>query len=150
MFYVGCGANVAQVLTHRPEICYIAFGWTLIDRRSGEVPFDDGTKLPCSILKFSGGLWGTERIVVLSCFIADGQYYSDSSMIRSRRGRRFTTVSYAGQIQVVASAETQATDSAENLVLAFAVDSAPSIAHLFEDIEKDRNSSQSQELPEGK
>lgn len=148
--YVACGANARGLMVHRPEVCYIGAGWTLLDRRSMELSLADGTKLPCSIFEFSRGGLDARRMTVLNYFIVDGQHCGDASLLRSRAWRGSGTVSYVVQVQIAASQETTTGGSATTLVCAFAVDSASFIAQLFEDLEKDRNLGEIRELPKGK
>lgn len=145
--YVVCGVNA---LVHRPEVCYIAAGLTLTDRHSMELPLNDGTKLPCSVFQFSRGGLDPSKVTLLGYFIVDGQYCGYVSPLRSKAWRGSGTVDYVAQVQIVPSTETLTADSATSLVSAFAVDSALSIARLFEGPEKDRNSCEFHEPIKGK
>lgn len=137
--YVACGTNARSLMVHRPEVCYISAGLTLMDRRSVELPLTDGSKLPCSVFEFLSGGLDTKKTTVLCYFIVDGQYCGDLSLLRSRAWRGSGTVHHAAQVQI-GSRETPTADSGMRLVSAFAVDSAPLIARLFKDREKDPNS----------
>jgi EpsI family protein len=136
--YIACGVNVTQVLGHRPEICYARAGWALTRRDRIELSLDDGTKLPCTVLRFSRGYPATTTILVLHYYIVEGRRRADISTTFSDIGRRFATVDYVAQVQIVASSEAFVGDSATRLASAFAVDSATSIKELFEDIGRDR------------
>jgi len=148
-FYMACGVNVHELLGHRPESCYTGAGWTLIDRRSVELPLDDGTKLPCDIFKFFRGGLDNHTVTVLNYFIVDGQC-GDSSLLRPKAWHRFAAVDYAGQIQIVTSSKTITNNVAKSLVCSFAVDSAPLIARLFDDIKKARSFGESAKALEEK
>jgi EpsI family protein len=135
--YVACGVKARDLMPHRPEVCYTGAGWTLTNRRSVEMPLDGGMRLPCNVLQFSRGALNTQRVVVLDYYVVDGEYCQDVSLLRSKAWRGSGTVRYVAQVQVVAPVtETLVADSATRLVCAFAVDSASSIARLFEETEK--------------
>lgn len=138
--YIACGANSERVLGHYPEICYVGAGLSLADRRPMELSLSDGSKLPCTVLNFFGGGLDSRKVSVLNYFIVDGQYYGSLSLLRSKGRRCLGMIKYAAQVQIVTSNDSLNVDSAMRLVSAFAVDSAPLIAWLFEDIERSRRS----------
>lgn len=144
--YVACGVNAYDMLCHRPPSCYIRAGLLLVDRRSMELLLDDGIKLPCSIFQFFHGGLDTKKVTVLYYLIADGQYFGDASVSLRQAGRGIHAVGYVAKVQIVASTESLTADSATRLVSAFAVDSALSIAQLFEALEEDRSSGEFHEL----
>ena len=148
--YIGCGVNAYKVLNHRPLSCYIAAGFSLVDRRSMELLLDDGIKLPCSILQFFLGGLDMKKVTVLYYLIEDGQYFGDfsASIQQARHGIR--VVGYVARVRIVASTESITDDSATRLVSTFAVDSALPIARLFEALEEDRSSSEFHEPLKGK
>ena len=126
-------------MPHRPEVCYTGAGWTLIDKRSQELPLSNEMKLPCNVLEFSRGTLNTNKVTVLDYYIVDGQYCADISLLRSKAWRGSGAVGYVAQIQIVASATTSLTaGSAAREVSTFAVESASPISRLFEDAEDDQ------------
>jgi len=131
--YVACGVNARALMPHRPEVCYIAAGFTLMDHYSLELALDDRRKLPCSVFQFSRGGLDAERRTVLYYYIVDGQYCGDISLLRSRAWRGSNTVDYVTQVQIVASTGTLTAEAATKMVSAFAVDSASAVAQVFED-----------------
>ena len=139
--YIAYGVRARDLMTHRPEVCYTGAGWTLIDKRSSELPLSNEMELPCSIFQFSRGTLNTKKTVVLAYYIVDEQYCRDVSLLRSKAWRGSGTIRYVAQVQIVASATANLTaDSAERIVRAFAVESAPSISRLFESAEESRRS----------
>ncbi len=148
--YVACGVNAYEMVIHHPPVCYIVAGFSLVDRRSMELLLDDGIKLPCSIFQFFQGGLDTKKVTVLHYLIVDGQYFGDVSLSLHLVRRGIRAVGYVAQVQIVASTESLADDSATRLVSAFAVDSALSIARLFEAIEEDRSSGEFHESLGGK
>lgn len=135
LFYLACGARARDLMPHRPEVCYVGNGWTLVRRHFFELPMDKqrNVTLPCSVLQFSRGVFNTERIVVLHYYIVDGEYCRDVSLLRSRAWRGSNTVQYVVQVQVVAPiTETSTVESAMQVASDFATASAFLVAGLFE------------------
>ncbi|MCP4256033.1 MAG: exosortase-associated EpsI family protein [Planctomycetes bacterium] len=141
LLYVGSSISARALISHRPEVCYIGAGFTLMDSRFMELPLKDGTKLPCNVFLFSRGGLVYKKVMVLNYFIIDGQFCGDFSVLRSKVWRGSDTIDYATQILIIASTETLIADSTTTrLVFSFAIDSAKEIAQFFEDITKDPNS----------
>jgi len=139
--YIASGVKARDLMPHRPEVCYTGAGWTLIDKRSMELPLSNGMELPCNVFQFSRGTLNTKKTIVLDYYIVDGQYCRDVSLLRSKAWRGSGTVRYVAQVQIVASATSNLTaDSAERIVSDFAVESASSISRLFEDAEEGQRS----------
>lgn len=142
--YAACGVNLGKVLEHPPERCYSGAGWKLVNRRPVEMSVSDGSMLPCNILQFVRGDLLTERVTVLHYFVADGLYCGNISRSRSRTWQILAAVDYVAQVQIVASSRgALSADAATRLVSDFAVDSAPAITQLFENLEKELSSGSS-------
>jgi len=132
--YVACGVKARDLMPHRPEVCYTGNGWTLVDRRSADVPLSDGLRLPCNLLHFSRGSLQGGEVVVLDYYIVDGQYCPDVSLLRSKAWRGSGTVRYVAQVEIVSTVTgTASADSAAKLACTFAAESALFIAKLFGD-----------------
>ena len=143
--YVAYGVRARDLMPHRPEVCYTGAGWTLIDKRSVELPLSDGMELPCRALQFSRGTLDTKKTVVLDYYIVDGQYCRDVSLLRSKAWRGSGTVRYVAQVQIATSITANLTaDSAVKIVCDFAAESASSISRLFESAEESRYSDKGQ------
>jgi EpsI family protein len=135
LFYVACGVRARDLMPHRPEVCYTGSGWTLAERISLELPLDNGESLPCSVLQFSGGTFGTEKIMVLYYYIVDGQYSRDVSLLRSKVWRGAGAVGYVAQVQITTPVSATLTpDMATKLVSSFAVESALPTVTLFQSL----------------
>jgi EpsI family protein len=148
--YIASGVKARDLMPHRPEVCYVGNGWTLLDRRFVELSLTDGAKLPCNVLRFSRGVLDTKGVAVLDYYIVDGQYCHDVSLLRSKAWHGSGTVQYVAQVEIIAAVNsTLMAESATKLVRAFAGDSALSIAQLFENAQRDRNSDGSRELSKG-
>ena len=134
-----------EMMFHRPEVCYPASGWTLIDDDSLELPVHNGLKLPCTIFRFSRGQLQTREVVVLYYCIADGTIYSNISLLRSRVWGALAAVDRFAQVQIVVSSGGLLTsDAMVKIASDFAVECASSITQLLED---DRRSSERQSNP---
>jgi len=135
--YIASGVKARDLMPHRPEVCYTGNGWTLIDKRSKELPLSDGTELPCNIMQFSRGILTKKKVVVLDYYIVDGQYCRDVSLLRSKAWSGSGTVRYVAQVQIVTSITSFLTaDSSTKIICDFAVESASSISRLFESAEE--------------
>jgi len=137
-FYIAFGSTW-EMMFHRPDVCYPSSGWTLVDHSLLELPVNNGTKLPCTIFRFSQGELETRDVVVLYYCVADGHTYSNISLLRSRVWGALAAVDNFAQVQIVVSSGGVLTPEAMiKIVSDFAVDSASSIAELFKNIQNDR------------
>ena len=143
--YVACGSRADEVMGHHPEMCYTAAGWTLLSRRSVQLPLDTGATLPCTVFEFTRGGLHAEKTTVLHYFIVDDQYCRDISLLRSMAWGRLAAIGCLGQVHIVTSTKSLTDDSGTRLVSAFAVDSASSITRLFEDVTRIRRSGETPE-----
>jgi len=136
--YVACGIDARALMSHRPEVCYSAGGWALVDRHSMELPLGTGTELPCNVFEFTRGGLDTKKVAVLNYFIVDGQYCGDISFLRSRAWDNFRKVGYVVQVQIAASTDNLSDDLATKLVCDFAAESASAMAWLIGAIDEAR------------
>jgi EpsI family protein len=149
-FYIASGVKARDLMPHRPEVCYTGAGWTLMERRSVELPLGDSAKLPCNILQFSRGALNTQKVVVLDYYLVDGQYCADVSLLRSKAWRGSGTVRYVAQIQIVAPVdEALRAEAAAKTVSDFAVESAAPAAALFDDPETNPGAGELHQSPKG-
>lgn len=150
ILYVACGCNVAAVISHRPEICYVNSGWTLVNRRLITLPSGDDGELSCTVFKFSRSRLHKERILTLNYFVVGGQHCRDYSSARAKAGYRFAEVNYATQVQISTSISAAMTpELAEKTVSSFAADIASSVARLSEEFENGRKAAETDEVPSG-
>ncbi len=137
--YLPCSTNVPELLQHIPENCYVGAGWVLAGRHSLELPLPAGGKLPCSLLRFARNEWDARKLVLLHFLVADGEYFTTFSAVAKAKGwRHFATLDYAAQVQIVAAADDSTTDEAARLVTDFALDTAPVIGQLLENLPQTR------------
>ena len=142
--YIAYGARARDLMPHRPEVCYIGAGWTLVDRHSMDLPLIDDIELPCRIIHFKRGNFNTEKTIVLNYYIVDGQHCRDVSLLRSKAWRGSGTIKYVAQVQIITPLATdQVADSAIRSVSDFAIESAPFIIELFESSREGHRSDES-------
>ncbi len=147
-FYIASGVKARDLMPHRPEVCYTGAGWTLMDRRSLELPLGDGTRLSCNVLQFSRGALNKQGVLVLDYYIVDGEYCRDVSRLRYKVWRGSGAVRYVAQMQISTSiTEILNADVATKIICDFAVESALPIARLFENADEDRREDESHEQP---
>ena len=95
-----------------------------------------------------------EKIIVLDYYLVDGQYCHDVSLLRKKAVLGSGGIKYVAQVQIVTSiAAAQTTHSARTIISDFAIESASSIADLFESVIEDQHSDRDhtdvQEVHEG-
>lgn len=137
--FVGCSVSVSDRVVHRPEICYMRSGWTLMNRWSAELSLDSGMKLPYSIFQFSRGDLKGQESMVLHYYIVDGQYYEEVTPLQVKLWHLGAGANYIARIMIVAPVRNSNADLARRIVSSFAVDSASSIAVLFDSIQKEQS-----------
>ena len=147
--FVGCSVSSFDRAIHRPEICYARAGWTLMDRRPMELSLDEGIKLPYSMFQFSRGDLNRQKSMVLHYYIVNGQYFEEVTALQAKLWRLGATVNYIARVLIVAPVRASNAETAEKLISSFAVDSAPSIAELFENIQNDQIAETTEPLKTG-
>lgn len=139
--FIGYGVRMRDLMPHRPEVCYPGAGWTLDETRRIELTTDDGSILPCQIHTFYRGGLDLRRVEVLNYYIVDGRYCPDVSSLRSRAWKSQSGMTYVAQVQIaqvqIAGTARSLRGGGEELVRAFAVDSAPQIRSLLAEINYD-------------
>jgi hypothetical protein len=126
--YIIYGVSVRDLMPHRPDIRYMAGGWTLTDRNTKDLDLTNGNKLPCNVWQLSRGTLNKERVAVLYYYIVNGEYCCDFSLLRSKARRGEIKVDNVVQVEIVAPvAPNLSANSAEGSVQAFAVESAASM-----------------------
>lgn len=128
--WIASGVRARDLMPHRPEVCYVGSGYTLVKREAPDLPLDDGGVLPCNAMQFSRGVLSSNRVLVLYYYLVDGQYCRDVSEWRYKLP--WTRIGYIAQVQIVVGiAEGAPPEAAMRSAGDFAVRSAPLIAALF-------------------
>jgi len=136
--FIACGTRINEVMSHRPLGCYRTAGWQLMHHRAVELPWESGKELPCILYQWSRQGPDTEYVTVLHYCYADGRYFNEVKRVLAAGWRGLKPIDYAAQVQIVVPGRMPSDDAATKLATAFAVESAPAIARVFEQIEKDQ------------
>lgn len=75
--YVAYAARPAKMLSHRPEVCYPAHGWTPLETRRHVLTCTDPPELNCLIHRFARMQPLSEEMAVLNYYILAGRYITD-------------------------------------------------------------------------
>jgi hypothetical protein len=137
LLYIACGANVNELMSHRPTGCYRAAGYQLVERYPTVLSLASGTKVPCYLYEFYRDDLDVRKVAVLHYCFANGRYFDEVNAVRSMGNRGMRPIEFAAQIQIVSSVNSLTADSAISLVSAFSLDSVSSIDQLFRGIEHD-------------
>jgi EpsI family protein len=132
--WIASGVQARDLMPHRPEVCYVGNGYTLVHQQNAEVPLSSGATLPCNVMEFTRGTLNTEKVLVLYYYIVDGVYCQSVAQWRYQVLRR---IGYVTQVQVVAPVTAlRQSDQVREMVFDFTTESAALIAELFEAAEK--------------
>ncbi len=127
---VAYGVPAGDLVPHRPQVCYLAHGWTPDETYTAAMEAADGSPLPVRISRFHRGELDTQRVAVLSYYIVDGRRGHSPSEFRPSDWRPKGVARYVAQVEI-ASPDDFRGRSAEGLVRALAADSAPEILTLI-------------------
>jgi EpsI family protein len=132
--WIASGVQARDLMPHRPEVCYVGNGYTLVHQQNAELPLSSGVTLPCNVMEFARGTLNTEKVLVLYYYIVDGVYCQSVAQWRYQVLRR---IGYVTQVQVVAPVTAlRQSDRVREMVFDFTTESAAFIAELFEAAEK--------------
>lgn len=136
--WIASGVQARDLMPHRPEVCYLGNGYTLVRQQDEELTLSSGVTLPCNVMEFSRGVLKGERVIVLYYYLVDGIYCRSVAQWRYQVLHR---IGYVTQVQVVApipaSLDVQAV---QDVVCGFAIDSAMPILELFKDLDTPQSS----------
>lgn len=134
--YMPCGTDIAQLLQHIPENCYVGAGWTLTSHRIEELSFGEESVLTGRIVQFARSGLDMRKLVLFHFLIADGEYFTSFSAVAKAKGwRHFAEVEYAAQVQIVSSADSQSIEAATQSVLDFVRDAYPIMKQFFQSLD---------------
>ena len=133
--WIASGVQARDLMPHRPDVCYIGNGYTLMDQNFTELPLGSEAALPCNVMQFTKGGLNAGRVLVLYYFLVDGVHCAD---VAQWRYRVFERIGYVTQVQVVASVTSPpGLEAVQEWVSDFVAASAVPIAHLFDGLDQD-------------
>ncbi|HSV98821.1 MAG TPA: EpsI family protein [Sedimentisphaerales bacterium] len=134
--YMPCGTDIAQLLQHIPENCYVGAGWILTDHRMAELSFREQGVVPGRIVQFARSGLDMRKLVLFHFLVVDGECFTSFSAVAKAKGwRHFAEVRYAAQVQIVSSADSQSIEAATQSVLDFARDAYPTMKQFFQGLD---------------
>jgi len=128
--WVAYGVHLRDLMPHRPEVCYVSSGWTMVDSSQLHLKLSDGQELGCRLIHFRRGGLDTEAATVLNYYLVDGQYCPDVSLLRSRASQFNAAATYSAQVQITVIGE-NLNEREDQLLSDFAGESAPLIRSLL-------------------
>lgn len=139
--FVAYTATPANMLGHRPEVCYPAVGWRLDEARAESLHREDGSQLNVLIHRFTRGRDQTEGLIVLNYYVLSGRHTTDAEEFSGAAWRRPNLARdrgfYVAQVQIVHPVYFASVfERGEAAVKQFAMDSAQHIDSLLPGIRK--------------
>ncbi len=140
-FHLAYTARPANMLGHRPGVCYPAHGWTHVATRSERVQLADGAELQCLIHRFSREQPEPEGLVVLNYYVLQGRRTTEWTGFWGPKWRRPNLSRdpnfYVAQVQVTSATMLPTVyDRAEQVVKRFAAEAAPHVSRLLPPAQK--------------
>lgn len=134
--YVSYAARPAKMLSHRPEVCYVAHGWMHVETRPSKFVAADGRTVNCLVHRFARQDPFPQTVVVLNYYILRGRYTTEWTdfwgpewrLPNLSRDPNF----YVAQVQLSTGVPVGLTETtAENLIRALAARVAPEVDRLI-------------------
>jgi EpsI family protein len=117
--YITFNAQPRKMVGHRPEVCFTASGWNLLNDEKTEFATTSGKKIPCVKYLFEKPVWPRDEMTVLNYYIFNGRLTDDHKDFSSIKWRRLTgdndQVRYVTQVQISSSNEEAAEDAAAEM-----------------------------------
>jgi len=135
-FYLAYTARPANMLGHRPSVCYPAQGWISNDPEEIELTLQGGKRMACLIHRFSRDVPTPENLVVLNYYVLAGQTTADWTDFWGPKWRRPNAAGdptfYVAQVQVATPVMVPAMmDRGAALVQEFASEITPLVKALL-------------------
>ncbi|MDH7599262.1 MAG: EpsI family protein [Sedimentisphaerales bacterium] len=120
LYTVYCASRPAEILGHRPGVCYPAHGW-IHDRTDPiEVVTASGRRIPCQLHRFHTPLPNYQEIVVLSFYVVNGQLTTHEQSFTGLidRGPNIDgdPARYVAQVQISSGLESAVRQAAADLM----------------------------------
>lgn len=117
--YITFCAQPRNMLGHRPDVCFTASGWNLINNNKICLTSSSGTEIGCIKYLFEKPAWPRNEMTVLNYYIFNGKLtdnYKDFSSIKLRRlTNSEEQIRYVAQIQISSSNEDWAKEATEEM-----------------------------------
>lgn len=132
--YVAYAARPANMLGHRPEVCYPTHGWATGPVRKLTLTLPDGRPLECLVRQVSRADGSARPMVVLNYYIVQGRHLTDWTDFWGPRWRMPNLARdpsfYVTQVQVTVPVSTSPA-TAEALAAEFAAAAATAVGELM-------------------
>jgi hypothetical protein len=106
-FFLAYTASPVTMLGHRPDVCYPAVGWRLVETKQDAFTRSDGSTQKCLIHEFTRGAAQNQGLVVLNYYVLQGKYTTEWTDFwgPSWRGQNLSGDPrfYVAQVQIVSS-----------------------------------------------
>ena len=135
-FYLAYTARPANMLGHRPSVCYPAQGWQSTEPAEVELTLPNGKRMQCLVHRFSRDLPTPANLVVLNYYVLQGQPTADWTDFWGPKWRRPNFAKdpnfYVAQVQVATPIIVPAMiDRGAALVQQFASEITPLVKSLL-------------------
>ncbi len=105
--YLAYAARPVKMIGHRPDVCYPAHGWQLVDSRRETLTLAGGEQVPCLVHRFTRDQPAPAEVAVLNFYVLRGRYLTDWKEFWGP-GWRLPNLSrdpsfYVAQVQISAS-----------------------------------------------
>jgi EpsI family protein len=134
--YVTFVARPAKMLSHRPEVCYTAQGWTHAGARKGRVALADGMGLDYLVHRFARSRPTPDAVVVLNYYVLGGRHVVEWTDFWGPKWR-LPNLSrdpsfYVAQVQISSSiGDPSSAEQVESVLERFAAEVAPKVDGLL-------------------
>lgn len=135
-FFLVYTTSPVTMLGHRPDVCYPAWGWRLVETKQGAFARSNGSTLKCLIHAFTRGAAQNEGLVVLNYYVLRGEYTTEWTDFwgpgRQDRNLWGDPRFYVAQVQIVTPVMLSLlTDRGEETVKRFAAQVADEVEVLL-------------------
>jgi len=116
--YAALSVRPANMIGHKPEVCYVSAGWVLECAEESRIRSVRGTEMPCRLHVFRRMTPYEERLVVLSYYVLDGDVVCTEEAFSGVEWRGAGPAGgghYVAQIQVSSTMENSARAFAERV-----------------------------------
>ncbi len=113
--YAALSTRPAEMVGHRPEVCYVAAGWLLEETKEGRFRSVSGMDLPCKLHTFRRMQPYDERLVVLNYYVLNGEVVCTEDEFSGMEWRAASGAHYVAQVQISSTLENSSRAFAERV-----------------------------------